>query len=267
MRGLSGALLCSLLLPGVWAQQAQPPTVEMRDGGVSVQQIKKGVVSEVLQSIYIPAITGAPFTAIVHTEWVRYLADGGTFTLVNQRPIARDSECRIFEERWTLVPKNGRIASEKTTIQIADPKAHTLYNCFIFNKPCNCNLEGFNETTTAIYKPAIEKSGPLPHNEGYITHEDLGKDSIEGIEVTGTRDTVTYNEGAIGNDNPESTKREFWYAPSLGINLRSEVSDLTFGKQIFTITDVNLSEPDPKLYELPEGFVVVDRRKPAAPPE
>jgi len=239
----------------------------MRDGGTSVQQIKKGVVAEVLESIYIPAITGAPFTAIVHTEWARYLADGGTFTLVNERPIARDSEGRIFQERWTLVPKNGKIASEKTTIQIGDPNAHTLYNCFIFNKPRNCTLDRFNETTTAIYKPAMAKSGPLPHNEGYITHEDLGKDSIEGIEVTCARDTITYNEGAIGNDRPESVKREFWYAQSLGINLRSEVSDPGFGKQTFTITDVNPSEPDPKLYELPESFVVVDHRKPASPTE
>ncbi len=71
MRSLSCALLCSLLLPGVWAQQAQPPAVEMRDGGTSVQQIKKGVVAEVLESIYIPAIAGAPFTATVHTEWVK----------------------------------------------------------------------------------------------------------------------------------------------------------------------------------------------------
>jgi len=267
VRSLPGAFLFALLLPSVWAQQAPAPTVEMRDGGTSVQQIKKGVVAEVLESIYIPAITGAPFTAIVHTEWVRYLADGGTFTLVNQRPIARDSEGRIYQERWTLVPKNGKIASERTTIQIGDPSAHTLYNCFIFNKPRNCTLGRFNETTTAIYKPAFAKSGPLPRNQGYIAHEDLGKDSIEGIEVTGTRDTTTYNEGAIGNDRPESVKREFWYAPSLGINLRSEVSEPTFGKQTFTVTDVNLSEPDPKLYELPEGFIVVDRRKPAAPSE
>jgi hypothetical protein len=57
------------------------------------------------------------------------------------------------------------------------------------------------------------------------------------------------------------------YAPSLGINLRSEVSDPGFGKQTFIITDVNLSEPDPKLYEVPAGFVVVDRARPAVPTE
>jgi hypothetical protein len=239
----------------------------MRDGGTSVQQIKKGLVAEVLESIYIPALKNAPFTATVQTEWVRYLPDGGTFTLVNQRPIDRDSQGRIYQERWTLVPKNGKIQSEMTTIQIGDPNAHTLYNCFVFNKPRNCTLERFNETVTAVYRPAMLKSGPLPNNQGFRNHEDLGKQTIEGIETTGTRDTITYSEGAIGNDVPASSKREFWYAASLGINLRSEVVDPTFGKQVFTITDVRLSEPDPRLYEPPEGFTVEDRRKPAAPTE
>jgi len=262
MRTYTGIVLLALAVPVLEAQEAQAPVVEMRDGGTSVQQIRKGVAAQVLESIYIPAIQHAPFTAIVHTECVRTLPDGGTFTLVNQRPIARDSEGRIYQERWTLVPKNGHIASERTTIQIGDPNAHTLYNCFVFNKPRNCTLETFKETTAVVYKPAIAKSGPLPYTDGYITHEDLGTQSIEGIDTTGTRDTTTYNQGAIGNDCPTSLKREFWYAASLGINLRSEVSDPSFGRQIFTITDVNLSEPDLNLYELPQGYAVVDRRKP-----
>ena len=81
-RSLPCALAFAVFVPCLCAQQSQTPTVEMRDGGTSVQQIKKDVVAEVLESIYIPAITGAPFTAVVHTEWVRYLADGETFTLI-----------------------------------------------------------------------------------------------------------------------------------------------------------------------------------------
>ena len=78
----------------------------------------------------------------------------------------------------------------------------------------------------------MRKSGPLPNGEGSVTHEDLGKDNIEGIEVDGARDTLTYKEGAISaTTRPESVKREFWYAPSLGINLRSEVSDPGFGNR------------------------------------
>jgi hypothetical protein len=34
------------------------------------------------------------------------------------------------------------------------------------------------------------------------------------------------------------------------------------GKQVFTLSDVLLSEPDPSLFDLPDGFEVVDHRKP-----
>jgi hypothetical protein len=47
----------------VAAQQEWSPETQL-DGGVS----------QVLQSIYIPPIHDAPFTATVHTEWARPLA-------------------------------------------------------------------------------------------------------------------------------------------------------------------------------------------------
>src|ERR1700687_5728692 len=53
-----------------------------------------GGVSQVLQSIYIPPMHDAPFTATVHTEWARPLAGGGSETAVNQRKVARDRDGR-----------------------------------------------------------------------------------------------------------------------------------------------------------------------------
>jgi hypothetical protein len=39
-------------------------------------------VSLVMQSIYVPAIADAPFSATVHAEWIKPLGNGGTMTLV-----------------------------------------------------------------------------------------------------------------------------------------------------------------------------------------
>ena len=36
-----------------------------------------GGVTETLQSIYIPPLVGAPFSAVVHTEWARPIPSGG----------------------------------------------------------------------------------------------------------------------------------------------------------------------------------------------
>jgi hypothetical protein len=249
----AGILALLILVPVPLAHgQSQTPIVEMRDGGTS----------EVLQSIYIPPLLNAPFTATVHTEWTKPIPGGGSFSLVNERRVARDSRGRIYEERWLLVPKGGRVKSQMNVIQIADPRLRKLYNCFTLQQPHRCRLENFTEPATAVYKPATRSTGPLPDGNGFTTHEELGVRNLQGIDTEGTRDTTTLNPGVFGNDQPLVTKREFWQAPNLGVNLLSVLDDPRTGRQTFTLTDVTLAEPDIQLFEIPDGFEVVDRRHP-----
>lgn len=264
VRSLPAILLLSALVPALSAQQ---PADRPQDGGTSEVTMRDGGVTEVLQSIYIPPILNAPFTAIVHTRWIRPLPEGGTFTLVNQRRVARDSRGRIYEERWFLVPKDGDQKSRMNVIQVADPSQHTLYNCFTLVTPHRCMMLGFFDSPTAIYKPDTAPAGPLPNGKGSSTHEDLGAQTIAGVETTGTRDVTIMNAGAYGNDRPYTISREFWFAKNIGINLQSELTGPRIGKQIFTLTDVSLAEPDPALFELPDGYEVVDRRKSTPPAE
>ncbi len=97
-----------------------------------------------------------------------------------------------------------------------------------------------------------------------MSHEDLGNGSIEGLDSVGTKITTTYNPGVFGNDNTFNVEREFWYSPQLGINLLPKVTDPRFGTQTFTVTNLSLSEPDPNLFALPDGFRAVDQRSPVA---
>ena len=225
--------------------------------------VNDGGVPEELDSIYIPPLQNAPFSATVHTEWIKPLASGGTYTTVNQRQIARDSLGRIYEERWNLVPKGGSAQSQMTVIQIGDPVERKLYNCFVRHMPHRCTLEKFAETPLAAYHPVIGRSGPLPNGNGFRIHEDLGIRNFDGTDAAGTRDTTTYNEGVIGNDKSFSVTREFWFAASLGIDLQTDIANPLFGEEIFTVTDLSSAEPDPALFQIPEGFTVVDQRKPA----
>ena len=45
---------------------------------------------EVLQSIFVPFLSNAPFSLTLATEWSRPMNNGGTFATVNSRPIKRD---------------------------------------------------------------------------------------------------------------------------------------------------------------------------------
>jgi hypothetical protein len=102
----------------------------------------------------------------------------------------------------------------------------------------------------------------LPGNAGFRTHEDLGIRMIEGIETTGTRDVTSLNAGVMGNDQPMKIVREYWHSNQLGINLLSILSDPRIGTQTFTLTDIAVTEPDPKYFELPADFQIVDSRQP-----
>lgn len=66
----------------------------------------------------------------------------------------------------------------------------------------------------------------------------------------------------MGNDHPPSLT-EYWHSPQLGLNLLSMRSSPFFGKQTFTITELSVGEPDPKLFEIPAGYAVKDQRKSA----
>lgn len=272
MRGIFALFIALVLLSTQPSRaQTQPslaPGAQPRGPQWPVQQFyaQDGGTREVLESIVVPPKPQAPFSLLLQTEWVKSLSDGGTMTLVNQRRIARDSEGRIYEERWTLVPKYGKVESQITAIQIADPDRHVFYNCFPQDPTHQCFLRSFTASTTSIYRFEGPPTGPLPDNAGVATHDDLGKQLIAGMETIGTRDSVTYNPGVFGNDQKMTVEREFWYSTQLGINLLSRLSDPRIGTQTFTATDLTATEPDPNLFKLPEGFKVVDRRK-TAPPE
>jgi hypothetical protein len=225
-----------------------------------------GAHGGVLESIVIPPKLNAPFTLLLQTEWVRGLPDGGAITTVNQRRIARDTEGRIYQERWFLVAKDGKVKSQMTAIQVSDASNHTLYNCFTLDPKKQCVLVTYTPSPNAVFKFQGPATGPLPDGMGEAIHEDLGTQLVAGVETTGTRDTVIYNAGLFGNDRKMTIEREFWYSPKLGFNLLSKRSDPRFGTQTFTATNLILSEPDAKLFDLPEGFKIVDHRQ-TAPPE
>lgn len=242
------ALVLGVIVTSASAQEDWNPASH-QDGGVT----------QVLQSIYIPPAHNSPFSAMVHTEWVRPLAGGGTSTLVNQRKVMRDRDGRIYEERWFLVPKSGNAKSQMSVIQIYDANEHTGYDCFLVGpKKDVCQLLNYSGTDTEAPPPL--KPGPLANVLGGRTHEELGTRTIEGFEVTGTRDTTVVKVGAMGNDQEMKIVREFWHSDKLGVNLLSILSDPRIGTETFTLSDISVTEVDPKYFQLPEGFRIEDRR-------
>jgi hypothetical protein len=232
---------------------AQTPTEQ------SAPAAQDGGVREVLESIVIPPIPNQPFSAKLETEWIRYTGEGGTITLVNERPIVRDSKGRIYQERWALVPKYGKVKSQKMLFQIADLGQHTLYSCAPYQHICE--LETYDPTHELA---AAELRKPIPNGtlvQDHLTVEDLGTKRIAGVDTIGRRETNTIDVGVMGNDQPLTASNETWHSQELAINLLSIRTGPMIGKQNFTITDLSAVEPDPELFKVPEGYQVRDLRK------
>ena len=249
MRSRPTIATCCLATIGLLAQ-TPPKPVYVQDGNVN----------ETLDSIFIPPMPDAPFTCMLDTEWVRTMADGGTLTTVNRRRIARQANGRLYQERWTLVPKHGSRQSQLSHIQIADPVNHTLYTCAMGINVCRLTAYGGN--TTTVYQPVNQPTGLLPGGQGSVLNEPLGKHVMEHADVVGTRITRQINAWVAGNDRAFAVVREFWFAPALGINVSSRISDPRSGSQSFTVTDLTRGEPDDQLFELPKGYTVRDDRLP-----
>lgn len=216
-----------------------------------------GGTREVLVSILIPSLANAPFTGTLSTTWVRHLGDGTEITLKNHRKISRDKMGRIFQERRALVPDDGKTESLVGQIEISDPVKHELYICRPSEHVCQLEALSLPEGTDSSIL------GKKPAGPGV---EQLGKQTILGVETIGTRQVTAIETGAIGNDRPILVRREFWYSPQLGVNLLSIREDPRFGTQKFEFSELILDSPDANLFEPPAGATILDLRKPAEMP-
>jgi len=224
-------------------------------GGLGISYREDGPDFERLINIMIPAVPHAPFTSVVTAEWTKTLEDGSTIVRQNHRVVVRDGAGRIFQERRNLVPKGGQAEPELMRVEISDPAQHTKYFC----RPEDhaCVLRNYDSPPAEVADPV----GFSGEGKTSLTREDLGKSNVSGIDVVGTRETRIINAGVIGNDRPISITKEFWYSPQLGLNMLVKRSDPRVGSQTFTVTEVGLAEPDPKYFQLPSGYKVVDMRE------
>jgi len=131
-------------------------------------------------------------------------------------------------------------------------------------------------TETFIAEVGADASGPelapappmtfhksiLLSDQAEAKTEDLGSQTIEGILANGVRTTRTIPAGQIGNDKPINIVTEVWTSPELKTVVYSKRSDPRMGEQVFRLTNIARSEPDPALFTVPADYKIVDGPKP-----
>jgi hypothetical protein len=115
-------------------------------------------------------------------------------------------------------------------------------------------------------------AGPVPEaptlqmraSQEKVEREQLGGKTIAGVYAEGIRITRTIPEGAEGNDRPIVRMNETWRSSELRITLYSVNSDPRTGTRATEVTDLDRGEPDPAVFQAPEGYEVKDQTTPAS---
>ena len=221
---------------------AQDAPVHAPDGGTM----------ERVQSVSIPPIPSAPFTAVVVTEWTRIMPDGSTGTMKNHRTVARDSLGRVFQERRNFSPDGDKQMTRVSELDYQDPTLHQLMVCRPDVRVCT--MYRYDAPMTVM----LPKAGSLPNGAGTVTLEELGRKTIDNVDVVGSREVTTLKAGVMGNEKPEPIVKEFWYSPRLEINVITKRFDpRASAVQNFVVGNINQAEPNARMFEPPQGYRIV----------
>jgi hypothetical protein len=213
-------------------------------------------------------VTGVPFSARVITETTMVLADGNHIVRQSTAFIARDSQGRTRREQAT----SQKVAGNETKAEpsavfildpvegsgyVLDPRLHSAQRISI-PKPKLATSDAVNDSAA----PAPSASSDNGSRAGGVP---LGTQVIGGLEAEGTRLTHTLSAGSVGNERPIEVTLEIWYSPQLQTIVMSKNTDPRFGEIVYKVTDVQLSEPDPSLFQVPVGYSVREEmHKPSA---
>lgn len=274
-----GCILALFAGCGELAAQATPPAglairvnADQKLGVPGADQIyfEKAIAIDFADKL----VKGAPYSAEAVTETVQALGDGNRITRKSTALVYRDSEGRTRREQ-SLEPI-GPLAdagASHMTIFINDPVAGVSY---ILNpdertaqklsrsQTTMSHAEGMTVTVeanaTMNHGVAIERV-VTSHAASQPTTQSLGKRTIDGIEVEGTRSVTTIPAGEIGNERPIEIVSERWYSPQLQTLLLSTHNDPRFGETTYRLTNILQSDPARSLFEVPSDYTIKDGAK------
>jgi hypothetical protein len=234
-------------------------------------------------------VKGKPYSADTTTETVQSLADGNRIVHRNVSKFYRDSEGRTRREQTfgNVDPEHPSPHEMKVFVDdpvnglsfVLDPASKSADKVQRSRKVVDeqnaedeakrtmikVTKDGDEGAETApgpmLIKFRDEHSGDsnavvalTMDDKRDVVKEDLGTRNIEGVDCTGTRQTITIPAGAVGNEKPISIVRETWFAPAISAVVESTTDDPRYGKTTYQLTNVQLNEPARSLFEPPANF-------------
>jgi hypothetical protein len=89
-----------------------------------------------------------------------------------------------------------------------------------------------------------------------MKEETLPNKTIEGLNCTGKRTTITIPAGQIGNEKPIAIVQETWYSPDIEAVVQSTTTDPRSGTTTYKLQNVQRKEPPAEMFEPPSDYSV-----------
>lgn len=234
-------------------------------------------------------VKGAPYSAQAVTESTQTLSDGNRIVNTRTAAVYRDGEGRTRREQsiTAIGPFLPSIEPMKTIV-IYDPVAGVSYNLdpanHIARKNVSLRMEQGavthmrtqggavagekQENLVFIRTPNAEMQGGVvagaikmrtEKERTDVKQEDLGTQTVEGVSAQGSRTTITLPAGTIGNERPIEIVDERWFSKELQTVVMTKRSDPRSGEVIYRLTNIDRSEPDHSLFEVPAGYTIKEQ--------
>ncbi len=239
--------------------------------------------AEKMDKMDAKTVIGAPYTAKAVTTSTQTLADGTKITHNITALLSRDSSGRTRGEQSIDMVGPWSTDVNEHVIYIRDPLLQKMFTlrpadqrAVVTPLDSEQNFKDWQkakldaekrfryaqENDLAAKKRAMAKEGM------YVAHtdpanvsqdDDLGEQVIEGVRVTGKRETQTIPVGKVGNDRPLKVVSEIWYSDELQAVILSKHSDPRVGETEYRLTEISRTEPPHSAFEVPAGYTVIDK--------
>ena len=228
-------------------------------------------------------VSGRPYKGEVITTMTQNLNDGSTIQQTIHATIARDRDGRTV--RIQELGKFGTLTAPPAGANGSDGPSATLTT--IFDPVAKLHIDFTSDSKVAheltVLTPspgthmsshggfALSGTGPVrlgvrgmmpimtsppPPSQSDPTAEQLGSRTIAGVSTIGTRTRTVIPAGTIGNNADITTVRETWFSPELRMVIESTQTDPRFGQTTYTVTDLDQSDPDIRMFQVPPGYTL-----------
>jgi hypothetical protein len=149
----------------------------------------------------------------------------------------------------------GRVQSFTTTMTTSSSDSPTTLSLTV-PTPGITHTTGSNADAIFVNStPAVRAGAFLTSDvKADVKTESLGKQVIEGVECTGTKETTTIPAGAVGNERAIETVTEHWYSPDLQLEVLTKTTDPRFGETTYRLANLVRVEQPRSLFEVPSDY-------------